>query len=573
MLLVASTIGCLSSKRGKWMPPDIAHSETTSCTLDSMMAKAEMAFAHAAALEKQANSACVDFYFQSARLSWCQIQQQIAEGHTLCGRASEIYRSSLNQLVATGQRFERLDPRHGLIVWTEEGAVTIPTRYYGSPWQPDDFNYLIPVGRYSTKDLNHRYACGGQGISTVVVRCRKPNEPFHRDQQLFSATVVLRPADGDVGSSSGAMVLELYDPLRVSSMDVAGRQIDLQRDLTAPFAYRLSGVDREYLKGFLQPGSTSGDSGLFMLEPYQPGKIPIVFVHGLLSDPLTWVNIANELRAQGDLMSHYQIWGYEYATGKEFLVSAAGLREQLQEIQLQLDPEGRDGALSQMVLVGHSMGGLLAKLQITSSGNELWNSVSCRPLANIVTTPETRSSLAELFYFEPLPMVSRVVFIGTPHRGSPWARRPVGRLGSKLVEEPSATQDRHQQLIRDNPGVFSREFTRRVPTSIDLLKPNSPLLCAIDTLPVNDRVPFHTIFGSGFWMLAAGDSDKVVPVASARKSGAISEKSIHAKHTKLNQDPEGIEEIFCILRTHLNESQTLVLQYDEDAVFVHPMGQ
>lgn len=571
-LLLLLAVGCRSHKRAKWIPLEITR-PAAACACDSVMAKAEVALAHAIELEKQNNSGCVDAYFESAKFSWFESQRQIAESGSTYGRPAEVYRSSLAQLVATGQRFGRLDPKQGLVVRTETGQIRIPTRYYGFFWQPDDFNYLIPVGQYSSKELNHRYACDGPGISTVVIRCRRPSEQFFRDQQVFAATVLLRTNDQENSSSPGGMVLELYDPLRTSSRDVAGRQIPFQRDLTAPFAYRLSTADREYVKEFLQPGSTSENSGLFMLEPYQPGKIPVVFVHGLLSDPLTWVNIANELRAQPDLLDRYQIWGYEYATGEPFLVSAARLRRQLQEIQLQLDPAGMDQAFSRMVLIGHSMGGLIAKLQITSSGNELWKSVSCRPLENIVTTPETRASLAESFYFDSLPLVSRVVFIGTPHRGSPWAKRPVGRIGSKLVEEPSAMENRHQQLIRDNPGVFSREFSRRIPTSIDLLKPNSPLLHAMNTLPINDRVSFHTIFGNGYWMLAAGDSDKVVPVTSALHPGAISQKPVHAKHTKLNRNPTSVDELFCVLRTHLQERETESMQIDEQSIFVHPLGQ
>ncbi len=570
-LLLVFTVGGCSSKRATWLPPEIIK-PAASCTRDSLIARAEVAMAHAVELDKQTNAGCVDAYFQSAQLSWLEIQRQLRESSATYGRPTEIYRSSLAQLITTGQKYGRLDPKTGLVVRTPTGQVTIPTRYYGFLWQPDDFNYLIPVGQYSTKELNYRYISCGQGIPAVVVRCRKPGQQFFNEQQLFAATVLLREND-DFASTPTGMVLEFYDPLRIASRNIAGQQVDLQRDLTAPFAYRLSKADREWLTGFVQPGATSGGVGLFMLEPYQPGKIPVVFIHGLLSDPLTWVNMANELRSQPDLMARYQIWGYEYATGEPFLASAARLRRQLQEIQLQLAPTGADPALSQMVLVGHSMGGLVAKLQITSSGNELWNAVSCRPLENIATTPETRATLAESFYFEPLPMVSRVVFIGTPHAGSPWARRPVGQIGSKLVEEPASMQERRQQLLNDNPGVFSREFSRRVPTSIDLLKPNSLLLRATDSLPISQRVSFHTIYGSGYWMLGAGNSDKIVPVNSSILPGAISDKSVHAKHTKLNRNETTIAELFCILRTHLDQGQTEVLQIDEQSHFISPLGQ
>ena len=161
--------------------------------------------------------------------------------------------------------------------------------------------------------------------------------------------------------------------------------------------------------------------------------------------------------------------------------------------------------------------------------------------------------LAESFFFEPSPLVSRVVFIGTPHRGSPWAKRPIGNFGSKLVEEPSSMEKIHQQLITDNPNAFSKEFTRRIPTSVDLLKPDSPMLLATDRLPRDPTVHLHSIVGSGYRMVGAGDSDSVVPVSSSRLKGSETEKMIHAKHSDLNKVPESISELFCILRQHLRE--------------------
>ncbi len=386
-----------------------------------------------------------------------------------------------------------------------------------------------------------------------AVHCRRPGQLLSQPEQAFAATVLLRSvSQGPLAPTQ--FKLDLFDPLRVSSTEVAGRQVPLERDITAPFAYRQSQDDRGYLEGFLQPGASKENLGLFMIEPYQPGKIPVVFVHGLLSDPFTWANIANELRADPELLKRYQIWGFEYATGEAFLSSAAQLRAQLHQVRNELDPGRSDPALSQMVLVGHSMGGLIAKLQIQYSGTELWNAVSNCPFENIVTNSKTRMSLAESFFFEPAPAVSRVVFIGTPHLGSPWARRPIGLIGSRLVEEPPSFQDEHSQLVRDNPEAFSREFTRRVPTSIDLLKPNSPLLAAINDLPLDQQVPIHTIFGSGYFMLAAGNSDSVVPVTSARIADAVTERSIHAKHTKIHQEPQGISELLCILKAHLRDN-------------------
>jgi hypothetical protein len=164
--------------------------------------------------------------------------------------------------------------------------------------------------------------------------------------------------------------------------------------------------------------------------------------------------------------------------------------------------------------------------------------------------PDQRSELVEFFYFNPSTSISRVVFVGTPHRGTPAARRCIGKLASRLVEEPSALKEKHQQLINNNPNTFSREFSKRIPTSIDMLEPKSRLLLATDKLCLDPHVKLHSIYGYGYHMLGARDSDKVVPVWSAKLPGVSSEKAIHAKHTELHKHDEGINELLCILRKH-----------------------
>ncbi len=226
------------------------------------------------------------------------------------------------------------------------------------------------------------------------------------------------------------------------------------------------------------------------------------------------------------------------------------MRRQLHQIRHYVDPAGLDPALQRIVLVGHSMGGLIAKLQVTQSGTRLWDSISCQPFESIRMTPAMRQRLADSFFFQPSPLVSRVVFVGTPHRGSPWAARPIGRLASTLINEPFSTEESHEQLIDENPDAFSDEFARRLPTSVDLLEPSSALLRAMDGLPYARHVQLHTIAGYGYCILGAGDSDRIVPLDSARKPDVVTERMIHAKHQKLHQSLEGVQELLCILRKH-----------------------
>lgn len=541
-------IGCQAFKRARWDAPLVVSQRIPlldGCEDDST---AELAYEQALELEDLDDPACVDSYYTAATLAWPEVERQLALRGFADGRVADIYRSSLAKLITAGQRYRRLDPKSGLQIQTRHGCFTVPVQHRGFVWQPHDFDYLIPVGDYATRAVNHFYSCQGLGVATVAIHCRRPHETFQRTQGTFAATAVLRPKT-EMGPAG--FVLELIDALRHDRIPLAGRQVALDRDISAPLVYVLSQADQDYLARFIQPGLTSDNNGLFMVEPYQPGKIPIVFVHGLLSDPLTWANLANEILAQPDLQSRYQIWAFDYSTGEPFLESAALLRRQLRQLRAQIDPGYQDPALSQAVLVGHSMGGLVAKLQVTCSGNQVWQGASNRRFDSVTMAPEFRTVLADAFFFSPSPQVSRVVFIGTPHRGSPWARRTIGRIGSALVEEPRANESRHERLVRDNPNAFSEEFTRRIPTSIDLLRSDSPLLQAIERLPVAANMRLHSIIGSYRPMIGAGDSDGVVPVDSAQLAGVESERFVTANHGSLNKNQETIDELLRILRQHL----------------------
>jgi hypothetical protein len=39
----------------------------------------------------------------------------------------------------------------------------------------------------------------------------------------------------------------------------------------------------------IMPGKYSERTGLYLLEPYDPDQIPVVFIHGLMSVPHMWV--------------------------------------------------------------------------------------------------------------------------------------------------------------------------------------------------------------------------------------------------------------------------------------------
>ncbi|HEY2840110.1 MAG TPA: alpha/beta fold hydrolase, partial [Pirellulales bacterium] len=298
-----------------------------------------------------------------------------------------------------------------------------------------------------------------------------------------------------------------------------------------------------------------------MLEPYVPGKIPVLMVHGLWSSPLTWMEMFNDLRSSKEIRDNYQFWFYEYPTGQPFWDSAAQLREDLVKARNTLDPNHAEPALDQMVLVGHSMGGLLSKLQIVDSGDEFWHTVSDEPLDRLNLPDDTKRDLAREFYFRPNPSVRRVITIATPHRGSKFANDTTRWLAQRMIALPKAIVRDEQQVYKDNPGVIHKPSPIQVVTSIDSLSPNVRLFPVMLNSPRPNWVRFHNIVGEvsqTSWIAkiaGRGDegTDGAVSYESAHLDNVDSEIIVPADHLNVHRHPLAVLEVRRILLLHLDE--------------------
>jgi hypothetical protein len=528
---------------------------------DDSAESAANSFAAANRLHQERNARCIDVYYHAALTAW-ECLDRFTAGQTERARAElawDLYHESLAALIELGQRYGRLDPRRGLVVYTQSGHELVPITRHGFAWQADDFHRLLVVGNYRSNDFSHFYKQTGVGVSLVALRHAPQEELFLGDTRPFAATVVLRTLRANLpekiavdgaSAASPTAALEIYNPLSIREIDSCDGPLPLRRDHTASLAFLLSKNPRTYLAGFLQPGTSRVRARLTLLEPYQPGKVPVVFIHGLFSDPMTWMDMGNELLAESDLYQRYQIWVFRYPTGSGFFEQAAELRRQLDMARELFDPSHADAALSQMVLIGHSMGGLVAKLQVTESSDTLWRRAARVPLEAVHATPKVRGQLQRTLFFEPLSFVTRVVFIGTPHSGSGAAMRLSGRLASSLVQVSEERNRDWDELMRQNPGAFDPGLQGRPPTSVDLLKPSNPFLGAMRELCFGSHARFHSIIGTAGWTIAEGRCDGIVPVASAQHPGAESEVYIEARHARLHRDQATVAEVKRILRLH-----------------------
>lgn len=517
---------------------------------------------------KKCDRHAVDGYYVACEEAWNAAWTCPESRDTLID-AADLYADALAGLLEAARLHGRLD-QGGLWIGPRSKPVFVPFQPQALPVAASAIASIEPQGQPGDKRLTRRHLRDGFGLPVVV---RVANDSTHEETRRFAAprqslaaTAVLRFAvpgnenflqkfSGPVARDHAPAVLDLANPVEIAAVRIGSAKPHLAADLSAPLLDALEGTPRSSITGFLQPfGSGATRPHLEMLEPHQPGRIPVVFIHGLASDEGTWFDMINELRAWPEFHRRYEPWVYHYPTGAAFLQSSAALRRQLIAAVRQCDPEGSDPAMRNLVLVGHSMGGLHAKLQVVEPADRIWDAVASVPFEQIRMPEKMREIVKPAYFFQPLPFVNRIVCIATPHKGSLLASLGVGRLASISVRTPPENQRIHDAVVRLNPGVFREEYERRPPTSIDLLRPDSEMLAAIRGLRPPCWVTVHSVVGDAHHSLLGGRDDCVVPVESAHTVAAVSEIAVPASHTRVQHHPLTIAEVRRILIQHLQET-------------------
>ena len=278
---------------------------------------------------------------------------------------------------------------------------------------------------------------------------------------------------------------------------------------------------------------------LYMLHPYRPGRIPLVLVHGTFSSPATWAQLVNELENDPKISKHYQPWLFIYNSGNPVPYSGGVLVETLRDVVKELDPNGADPTLQQMVVVGHSQGGLLTKLTAVDSGNHLWDRVSKRPLDQLDLPPESRELLQRSLFFEPLPFVKRVVFMSTPHHGSYLSDFKVVSWISRLVQAPVRMTKLMVDLTTHGGDEFALTKLNRPPTSLDNMASNNRFLLALAELPIAPGIRANSIIAVRGDGPALEGGDGVVKYQSAHIDGVESEKVVFGSGHSVQEKQEG----------------------------------
>lgn len=507
-------------------------------------------YEHAARLAAAGDARSVDWFFSSAQAAWEDLTLGLTQDPPRLWHGTlHLYNSAVMSLVVHGHRFGRLDPSVGLRVADGEGWQTVPIVSVDLHWRLDQIDCLRPALTSFEDPKLAQSVRHGVGAALVGIHRRRPGVPGE-DHYLKEHPLPITAVFG-VNRLAGGFQLEFHNPVTHQTLNVAGRELRLSNNIAGALEFAMRDLLRDVnpVTAFLNPEIAVNYEGLLLLQPYQPGKIPVVLVHGLLSNVATWGPLINALLNNPALMERFQIWGYLYPTGVTILKTASDLRKELRNTLAFLDPLGQDPALGQMMLIGHSMGGLLSKLQVTWSGNQLWDEFANVPFGQIRGDANTRQTLAEMFFFGPQPFVTRVVFMAVPHQGSEWNTCVLAFLGRCLAGRPPTLVRLWDTLNLLNPGVLRFPFRWGLPSSLDALAASSRILAAMNRLPFSSRVRLHSIIGTGGCEPCCS-GDGLVSIESARLLGVESELFVDATHNLVKEHPDSIREVQRILWVH-----------------------
>ena len=430
------------------------------------------------------------------------------------------------------------------------------------------FDELIEVRARADRRLHRTVEREGVGMPFVArwhnTPERKKRHPFMADTG-YLATVTVTVDFPAGGTGPRRALLRIQDPLKVETVPVRGGTFPLAADHSAVSEYILEQNASEGKKLGMPRLGALRDSGKYMdklglltLEPPARDRTPVIFVHGLMSHPLTWQNAFNELGADPLIRKHYQMYFFRYPSGVPVIYSSTKLREHLQLLHRELERIGNTRRADRMVLVGHSMGGLVSKMQIVNKGDQVWLELFGGEVAESSLPEDTKRWIQEQIDFKANENVDRVIFISTPHRGSELADGFLGFIAGLLVKVPSQVLFSPMRMLRQSApagGLLHDLAEKGIPTSVENLSPESIFIRESVKLPFKPDLQVHSIIGnkSGRPLTDPKCSDGVVPYWSAHLDEADSELVVRAGHDA-HETEQAIAEIRRILLLHLRGS-------------------
>lgn len=429
--------------------------------------------------------------------------------------------------------------------WPLPGQSPIPGVEFES-WSVRGLNpgnsELQIASKTNVKLVGQRQTLPGVGIPLAVMPAK--NVPLF--DKANSAAPVLRFFDltAVAEKTKTGIRVRAVDPNVSRKVWIDGKMETVAVDLTAPdeeairrLHYQLSGFE-----GMLDAARKTR-ARLFFVEPYDPNKIPVLMIHGLGSAPSIWFEVIAELQQDPEVRRRYQFWLFGYASGLPFQYVGYLLRQQL-------EPALQKTGANDLIVFGHSMGGLVTQTLVTNSGTKLEKAVFRVPIKDLPISAEDKKMLKGAYVLHALPQIHEVVFLSTPHRGSDDADTGFSNFVSSLVRLPAAVAGVGATLIKDSSEYLVSDATKpQMPTGVDTLSPKNPYLMTLSKIPIAPGVEYHSIIGDRGKNDSPNSTDGIVPYWSSHMNGAESETIVPTGHLSY-ESPLAVKELDRVLRQH-----------------------
>ena len=481
--------------------------------------------------------------------------QLIAEAHAAwyiletSGMESQWPAAQARYNLAVGKLFDQL--RCPKRPWAE-AAAAMGTRL--APREPKDarldaIQVMFPAHTVNTHSLGQRKVTPGLGVPIVGWCDQSVEGGAKRDLfapptgQPFNVTALLRFDRGAAPS------WQFTAPLQKSETTLGGRSVKLAADWSAGHAFYWSMclLDDLTIQNVLLPERFQEETGLYFGQPFDPDRIPVVFVHGVNSSPATFKQMVNELAGQEWFRKKYQVWYFNYPTGNPWIVTSASFRAFMSQAKLYAKAHGDHGNIDKTIIVAHSMGGLVTRSSVCDPKQCFYNAYFKKPFAELKLDARGRELIQNGLLYKPVDYPDRVIFLAVPHKGSPMASRYLFSWLSNLIKLPKRLTVDLVDITLRNTGAVLLQDPNRLPTAIDTLTPNDPSIRALQETTFPKHIRLNSIIGELGHGNVLKSSDGVVPYWSSHLEGVESEKVVPSSHM-ITSNPEAIQEVERILK-------------------------
>lgn len=392
------------------------------------------------------------------------------------------------------------------------------------------YDDIVPAADIHFDTLEEHYTVPGVGVPVVgIIPATKTGKLKQLHAINSRGTVRTLTAVLEFPENGGKPRLHLIPRNRQETLRIGRLEYPLAGDFSAALElyWDLTQIDDNRILGLLRPQELRDVTGLSCIEGYDPEKIPVILTHGLLSSAGTFNNLVNRLMNDPEIRRNYQFWYFNYPTGVAWTITAADYRRAINQLRDEVDPRHTNRNWDNMVVVGHSMGGLITHYSQCTEPWLLLKDVSSlggiQPYLNgyYVDHPFQSGAVGEMegmredYFFRPVE-AGMVIYLATPHKGAPLARYRIVSLLMRFVELPQGIIDEaiHIATLQENNIIVNPRRLTEWFTSVNQLSPDSYSIRGLQGLQIRN-VPTYSVIGTQGCSPLEESTDGVVPYWSS----------------------------------------------------------